>query len=155
MLGGAVVNSLAFSGSNYLFPMLGGSDEERKRHDLVVEKLQAAQAAWSQCRTARLDFINEELRRQQHAVQTFRDIDATMREYAMATVKTLEPLGAEPQLSDYYMPLESQKDHEITFIVHGMAVMGYATYKLANDLLLPTDLKNKHFLVYIAKQLEA
>ena len=35
LLGGAAVNALAFSGSNYLFSMLrsSGIDEERKRHD--------------------------------------------------------------------------------------------------------------------------
>ena len=131
MLGGAVVNALAFSGSNYLFSMLGGSDEERKRHDLAVKQLQAAQGAWSLRRTARLDFINEELRCQQHAIQTFRDVDAAMRKYATATGKTLDPLGAEPQLSDYYTPSESQKDREIAFIVLGMAATGVIAYKLA------------------------
>ena len=44
---GALVNALAFSGSNYLFTILrnSGVDEERKRHDKVVEQLQAAQAS--------------------------------------------------------------------------------------------------------------
>ena len=107
-----------------------GSDEERKRHDLAVERLQAAQVAWSQCRMARLDFRNEELRHQQHAIQTFRDVDAAMTEYVMVTGKTLDPLVAEPQLFGYYTSSELQKDHEITFILLGMATMGYATYKL-------------------------
>ena len=62
--------------------MLRSSDlnEERKRHDQTVGQLQAAQAKWSQKRTERLDWISEDLRRQGHAVQTFRDDDA-MREY--------------------------------------------------------------------------
>ena len=49
LVGGAMVNALAFSGSNYLFAMLRSSDlnEERKRHDQAVEQLQAAQAKWS------------------------------------------------------------------------------------------------------------
>ena len=34
MVGGALVNALAFSGSNYLFSKLGqGDTEEQKRHD--------------------------------------------------------------------------------------------------------------------------
>ena len=63
LLGGAAVNALAFSGSNYLFSMLrsSGVDEERKRHDKAVEQLQAAQAEWSKQRTERLDWINEDL----------------------------------------------------------------------------------------------
>ena len=60
---GAMVNALAFSGSNYLFSMLRSSDlnEERKRHDQAVEQLQAAQAKWSRKRTERLDWISEDL----------------------------------------------------------------------------------------------
>ena len=72
-----MVNALAFSGSNYLFSMLRSSDhnEERNRHDQAVEQLQAAQAKWPRKRTERLDWISEDLRRQGHAVQTFRDVD--------------------------------------------------------------------------------
>ena len=46
LVGGTMVNTLAFSGSNYLFSMLRSSDlnKERKRHDQAVEQLQAAQA---------------------------------------------------------------------------------------------------------------
>ena len=49
LVGGTLVNALAFSGSNYLFSMLRSSDlnEERKRHNQAVEQLQAAQAEWS------------------------------------------------------------------------------------------------------------
>ena len=76
-VGGAMVNALAFSGSNYLFSMLRSSDhnKERNRHDQAVEQLQAAQAKWPRKRTERLDWISEDLRRQGHAVQTFRDVD--------------------------------------------------------------------------------
>ena len=66
VVGGAMVNALAFSGSNYLFSILRSSDlnEERKRHDQAVEQLQAAQAKWSRKRTESLDWISEDLRRQ-------------------------------------------------------------------------------------------
>ena len=133
LVGGALINALAFSGSNYLFSMLrsSGVDEERQRHDKAVEQLQAAQARWSRKRTERLDWINEELRRQGHAVQTFRDVDAAIREYAHVTGKTLDPLGPEPQLSDFYTPSSDQKDREIAFVVLGMAATGLVAYKLA------------------------
>ena len=133
LLGGAFVNALAFSGSNYLFSMMknSGVDEERKRHDLAVEQLQATQTEWSKKRTERLDWVNEELRRQGHAVQTFRGVDAAIREYAQVTGKTLDPLGPEPELSDFYMPSGDQRDREITFVVLGMAATGLVAYKLA------------------------
>ena len=92
LLGGAAVNALAFSGSNYLFSMLrsSGVDEERRRHDKAVEQLQAAHEQWSKQRTERLDWINEELRRQGHAVQTFHDVDMAIREYARVTGHNLD-----------------------------------------------------------------
>ena len=102
LVGGAMVNALAFSGSNWLFSMLrsSGLDEERKRHDKAVEQLQAAQAEWSQKRTERLDWISEDLHRQ-------------------------------PKLSDFYVPSSGQRDREIAFVVLGMAATGIIAYKLA------------------------
>ena len=133
LLGGAMVNALAFSGSNYLFSLLrsSGLEEERKRHDEAVEKLQAAQAKWSQKRTERLDWINEELRRQNHAIHTFHDVDAAIREYNLVTGQTtaLEP---EPTLSDFYVPSDDQKEREIIFVLLGLGATGLVAYKLAN-----------------------
>ena len=105
LVGGAIVNALAFSGSNYLFSMLISSDlnEEHKRHDQAVEQLQAAQAEWSRKRTERLDWISEHLRRQGHAVQIFRDVDDAMREYSRVTGTKLFPWDLSPscQTSTY------------------------------------------------------
>ena len=136
MVGGALVNALAFSGSNYLFSVLhssgsSGIAEERKRHDLAVEQLQTAQAAWSRQRIERLDWINEELHRQHQALQTFHDVEEAMREYAHVTGKTLDPLGPSSQLSDFYTPSSDQKDCEIAFVVLGMAVTGLVAYEIA------------------------
>ena len=133
LVGGAMVNALAFSGSNWLFSMLrsSGLDEERKRHDKAVEQLQAAQAEWSRKRTERLDWISEDLHRQGHAVQTFRNVDDAMREYSRVTKKKMTPLGPEPKLSDLYVPSSGQRDREIAFVVLGMAATGIIAYKLA------------------------
>ena len=128
-----MVNALAFSGSKYLFSMLRSSDlnEERKRHDQAVEQLQAAQAKWSRKRTERLDWISEDLRHQGHAVQTFRDVDDAMREYSRVTGTKLDPLGPEPNLSDFYVPSSGQRDRDIAFVVLEMAATGLVAYKLA------------------------
>ena len=42
LIGGALVNALAFTGSSYLFLRLSKDsiDKERKRHDLAIEQLQ-------------------------------------------------------------------------------------------------------------------
>ena len=135
-LGGAALNALAFSGSNYLFSMLrsSGVNEERKTHDKAIEQLQAAQAEWSKQRTKRLDWIKEELRRQGHAVQTFRNVDMAIHEYARVTGHNLDSLGSEPKISDFYMPSGDQKNREIAFVVAGMAATGLVAYKLAKWL---------------------
>ena len=45
LIGGPLANALAFTGSSCLFHRLSADniDAERKRHDAVIEKLQAAQ----------------------------------------------------------------------------------------------------------------
>ena len=62
-IGGAVVNALAFSGTNFVFSRLTDhGEEERKRHDLALERLQRARDEWNKDRMKRLDFINKRLR---------------------------------------------------------------------------------------------
>ena len=55
MIGGAIVNTVAFTGGKYLFSKLGREDNaselERVRHNKAIEALQSAQAAWSKKRT--------------------------------------------------------------------------------------------------------
>ena len=51
-IGGAVVNALAFGGTNFVFNRLTDhGEEERKRHDLALEKLQRAR---NQCNEDRI-----------------------------------------------------------------------------------------------------
>ena len=49
LIGGALVNALAFTGSSYLFHRLSADsiDAERKRHDAAIEALQKAQVEWA------------------------------------------------------------------------------------------------------------
>ena len=62
-IGGAVVNALAFSGTNFVFSRLTDHGaEERKRHDLALEKLQRARDEWNRDRMKRLDLISKRLR---------------------------------------------------------------------------------------------
>ena len=62
-IGGAMVNALAFSGTNFFFSRLTDHGaEERKRHDLALEKLQRTREEWNRDRTKRFDFINKKVR---------------------------------------------------------------------------------------------
>ena len=62
-VGGAVVNALAFRGTNVIFSRLTDhGTEERKRNDLALEKIQRARDEWNRDRRKHLDFINKRLR---------------------------------------------------------------------------------------------
>ena len=69
MIGGAVVNALAFTGSIFLFSSLKSSDieKERKRHDLALEQLTKARDEWSKERLKYLDYLNDRLRKEANA----------------------------------------------------------------------------------------
>ena len=137
MIGGAVVNALAFTGGNYLFSMLGRSNEaekERKRHDLAFEELQRAESEYRHKRQLRLDYLNQRLRAEQHSAQVFEDVDAAAREYWLVTgdekkLNQVPDAGAEPMLNEYYEPSDSQKEYELLFMAGGLALTGWAASK--------------------------
>ena len=61
-IGGAMVNALAFSSTKFVFSRLTDhGEEEQKRHDLALEKLQRARDEWNKDRMKRLDLINKRL----------------------------------------------------------------------------------------------
>ena len=130
MIGGALVNSLAFSGSNYMFSKLSNHGvDERKRHNEAIEKLQKDRNSWVKERQQRLDFINQQLQRERHAEHTFSEVDDAMDAYYIATEKKLPPLRSKPVLSDFYHPSDQQKNNEILFIISSLGLMGYLMYK--------------------------
>lgn len=128
MIGGAVVNALAFSGSNYMFSKLE-TNKERQRHNRAMEQLAAAQDAYEKQRLAQLDFINNKLKLQNHAAYTFKNVDDAIKEYYLVTGEDLQQLPP-PKLSDFYQPSEKQKLQEIAFIVVGMT----AVYFIAKNV---------------------
>ena len=132
LVGGAMGNTLAFLGSNYLFSMLRSSDlnEERKCHDQAAEQLPAAQAKWSRKRTERLDWISEDHRRQGHALKTF----------VMSTTQCAYTRGSSEQnLAPWVLSPTCQtstcqavaKETVRSFIVLGTTATGLVAYKLA------------------------
>ena len=113
IVGGAVVNALAFSGSNYLFSKLS-SDQERKRHDEAIEKLAKARDEYEKKRLALIDYANQKVMEERKANKNFVDSEEAMKLYFEAT------LGPPPKLSDFYEPSETQKNNELLFIFVGM-----------------------------------
>ena len=131
MAGGALINALAFSGTNAAFSMLGDHGKaEMKRHNLAMEQLAFARDEYSKDREQRLAYMNKTIKQQRHAEQTFDDLGVAMRQYAEVTGHQLSPLRAPPKLSDFYIPSQKQKGGEIVFIIGGMVIVSIIAYKL-------------------------
>ena len=129
-IGGAVVNALAFSGTNFVFSRLTDHGaEERKRHDLALEKLQRARDEWNRDRMKRLDLINKRLRERNEARAYIKNVDEAMLEYYRVFAKKIKPLPPQPELSDFYHPSEVQKNGELLFVAVGTGIATYALYK--------------------------
>ena len=122
LIGGALANALAFTGSSYLFHRLSADniDAKRKRHDLAIEKLQKAQIEWAHKHQQRIDFIDNRLRLEQKAETKYIELNNTMREYHEVFGHELPPLSQEPVLSDFYTPTDKQHYRELGFIVLSM-----------------------------------
>ena len=107
----AVVNEIAFRDTKFVFSRLtdhGG--EERKRHDIALEKLQKVRDEWNKDRMKRLDFINKRLHKKKEARAYINNVDEAMVEYYRVFTKQIKPLPPESQLSDFYRPSEVQKN---------------------------------------------
>ena len=132
LIGGALANALAFTGSSYLFLRLSKNsiDKERKRHDLTIEQLQKAQIEWAQKRQERIDFANKQLRLERKAETKFTELNDAMREYHEVFGHELPPLPREPVLSDYYTPSEEQHNRELAFFALSMIGIGGVLYYL-------------------------
>ena len=94
LIGGVLANAVAFTGSSYLFHSLSKDsiDTERKRHDLVIEKLQKAQIEWTHKHQQRIDFINNQLSLEQKAETKFTELNDAMKEYHEVFSHELLPL---------------------------------------------------------------
>ena len=130
LIGGALANALAFTGSSYLFHRLSNDsiDKERKRHVAAIEKLQKAQIKWAHKRQQIIDFINNQLRLERKAEVKFTELNNAMREYHEVFGHELPPLPREPVLSDYYTPSDEQHYRESLFIALSMIGIGGVLY---------------------------
>ena len=132
LVGSAVINAVAFSGSNYMFSMLHKNeiDQERQRHDLAIEMLEKQRATWTQKRTERLDWLNSQLKEENDAKYEFADLNAAMREYARVKGKNLEPFETEPTINDFYHPSKTQQYRELIFIGASVPIMYFGAKKI-------------------------
>ena len=127
-----LANALAFTSSSYLSHRLSvdNIDKERKRHDVTIEQLQAAQIEWVHKFQQRIEFINNQLRLDQKAETKFTELNDAMREYHEVFGHKLPPLPREPMLSDYYTTTDEQHYREFGFIALSMIGIGGVLYCL-------------------------
>ena len=133
LIGGALANALAFTGSSYLLHRLSADkniDVERKRHDAAIEALQKAQVEWAHKRQQQIDFIYNQLRLERKAETKFRELNDAMREYHEVFGHELPPLPREPVLSDFYTLTDEQHYRELGFIALSMIGIGGVLYYL-------------------------
>ena len=126
LIEGALINALAFSGSNFLFNSLSKEsiDKERKRHDKAIEDLQRGQIEWAKKRQERLDYINNKIVKEREAAKRFADLNSAMQQYFIVTGRQLEPSPPKPVLSDFYVPSEDHHNRELAFITLSMVGIG-------------------------------
>ena len=124
LIGGALANALAFTGSSYLFHRLSKDsiDAKRKRHDVAIGALQAAQIEWTHKQQQRIDVINNQLRLERKADTKFTELNDAMREYHEVFGHEFRgaPLPREPVLSDFYTQTDEQHYRELGFIALSM-----------------------------------
>ena len=130
MVGGAIVNAFAFSGSNFLFHKLSSESEERKRHDKAIEKLNHDRDEWVKKRQERIDFINNKLRKERNSEFRFTELSKAMEAYAESNLPELPPLGEEPKLELNETDKQNQHFREIAFITGGMIGVGIILIKV-------------------------
>ena len=130
LIGGALANALAFTGSSFLFHRLSADniDAERKRHDTSIEALQKAQIEWAHKCQEQIDFINNQLRLERKAETKFTELNNAVREYHEVFGHELQPLPREPVLSGFYTPSNEQHYRELGFIALSMIGIGGVLY---------------------------
>ena len=121
LAGGALINALPFSGTNFLFSKLSDHGaKERERHDRAVEQLTKDRSEWSQKHQQDLDRL---YKRAQETKQADQDLAAS--EQLMLEYDSLLKQKFQGRLSDYYHPSDQQKNGEMAFIA---AAFGLTTF---------------------------
>ena len=127
IIGGAIINATTFVGGSYLAKYLSGSsdsDEEKKRHDLAVEKYQKEYEEYEENRAKLNDWIMTNDRIKDEAKENFKNTDYALKLYNKIHQDDLSL--REPQFSDFYQPSAQQKQGEIIYVGASALAIGFA-----------------------------
>ena len=127
MIGGAIINATTFVGGSYLAKYLSGSsdsDEEKRRHDLAVEKYQKEYEEYEENRAKLNDWIMTNDRIKDEAKENFKNTDYALKLYNKIHQDDLKL--RESQFSDFYQPSAQQKQGEIIYVGASALAIGFA-----------------------------
>ena len=127
MIGGAIINATTSVGGSYLAKYLSGSsdsDEEKRRHDLAVEKYQKEYEEYEENRAKLNDWIMTNDRIKDEAKENFKNTDYALKLYNKIHQDDLSL--REPQFSDFYQPSAQQKQGEIIYVGASALGIGFA-----------------------------
>ena len=127
MIGGAIINATTFVGGSYVAKYLSGSsdsDEEKRRHDLAVEKYQKKYEEYEENRAKLNDWIMTNDRIKDEAKENFKNTDYALKLYNKIHQDDLSL--REPQFSDFYQPSAQQKQGEIIYVGASALAIGFA-----------------------------
>ena len=113
IIGDAILNAAAFTGGNYLERYLSGDNgqaalDEKIRHDKSLEQYQAAYEKWQKDRTELLDWVAEQDREKDKAIDDFQTTDRALALYNQ-THRAKVALPKEPEFSEFYKPTNNRK----------------------------------------------
>ena len=134
MIGGTVLNAVAFTGGNYLAKYLAGDDgqaalAEKTRHGKALEAYQAAMAKYMRECTQLLDWIETNREIKDQAKQNFTNTDYAFKLYNQAHPDYKLLMPKEPKFSDMYQPSKLQKQGELLFVGGGALALGYTAFR--------------------------
>ena len=127
MIGGAIINATTFVGGSYLAKYLSGgsdSDEEKKRHDLAVEKYKKKYEEYEENRAKLNDWIMTNDRIKDEAKKNLENTDYALKLYNK--IHQVDLKLREPQFSDFYQPSTQQKQGEIIYVGASALAIGFA-----------------------------
>ena len=109
MIGGAVLNAAAFTGSNYLAKYIAGDSgkaalAEKTRHDKALEAYNASMEKYNQERAQLLDWIETNREIKEQAKQNITDTDYAFKLYNQTHRDQQRTPPKEPRFSDFYLP---------------------------------------------------
>ena len=126
VVGSAIVNAVAFSGSNFLFSRMdkdAAAAEARKRQD-AIDKYNRDRDNYNEYLRKRNEFLANRHQEQVESEQKFRDVSSDLAEYYRISSDQKEPEPEQPKFD--YQPSEKQAELELAFQAIGTlcAVIG-------------------------------